>query len=54
MAHGPADIADPFGRGRKGVMPAGAIAWVKTNALLVAAWVYAQSHPPTVAAQVTS
>jgi cytochrome c oxidase cbb3-type subunit 3 len=46
-----ADIAATIGQGRNGVMPAWRERLGEEDALLVAAWVYAQSHPATVAAR---
>ena len=46
-----ADIAATIGQGRNGAMPAWRERLGEENALLVAAWVYAQSHPATVAAR---
>jgi len=42
-----ADIATTIGQGRKGVMPAWRNRLGEDDALLIAAWVYAQSHPAT-------
>jgi cytochrome c oxidase cbb3-type subunit 3 len=47
----PRDIAETITRGRNGVMPAWRERMGEENALLVAAWVYAQSHPVAVAAR---
>ena len=47
----PRDIAETVTRGRNGVMPAWRERMGEENALLVAAWVYAQSHPVTIAAR---
>jgi len=44
-----ADIAETIRRGRNGLMPAWRDRLGSENASLVAAWVYAQSHPTTVA-----
>ena len=44
-----ADIAATISRGRNGVMPAWRERLGEERAVLVAAWVYAQSHPATVA-----
>lgn len=46
-----ADIAVTISRGRTGVMPAWRERLGEEDALLVAAWVYAQSHPATVVAR---
>ena len=48
---GPRGIAETIRRGRNGVMPAWRDRLGDEDALLVAAWVYAQSHPATVAAR---
>jgi len=45
-----ADIAATIRHGRNGLMPAWRQRLGEENALLVAAWVYAQSHPGTAAA----
>jgi len=44
-----ADIAETIRRGRNGVMPAWRNRLGSENTMLVAAWVYAQSHPAAVA-----
>ncbi|MET0731637.1 MAG: cytochrome-c oxidase, cbb3-type subunit III [Casimicrobiaceae bacterium] len=47
----PRSIAQTIRGGRNGVMPAWRDRLGDENAMLVAAWVYAQSHPATVAAR---
>jgi len=48
---GPRRIAETITGGRNGVMPAWRDRLGNEDAMLVAAWVYAQSHPATVAAR---
>ena len=45
------EIADIISRGRNGVMPAWRDRLSVEDASFVAAWVYAQSHPPTIGAR---